>query len=80
MEGPQRESYAARSGMQHLPAIQDRTHSSDRVTSATPYSGAEVGKYLHGLHYRVAQGTGTRLLICHGRSVDQIRPLLFYLI
>jgi hypothetical protein len=23
-----------------------------RVASATPYSGAEMGKYIHGLHYR----------------------------
>ena len=80
MEGPQRGSYAARPRMQHLPAEQDRAHSSGRVTSATVDSRAEVGKYFHGLHYRVSQGTATRLLICHGRSVDQIFPFLCYLI
>ena len=80
MEGPQRGSNATRSRMQHLLAEQDRTHSSGKVTSAITDTGEEVGKYLNGLHYRVAQGTGAGLLICRGRSVDQICPLLCYLI
>ena len=79
MEGPQRGSNAVRSGMQHLPVEQDRTHSSGRVTSAITDTGAEVGKYLNGIHYKVTQGTGTRLLICSGRSVDHICSLLCYL-
>ena len=66
--------------MQHLPPKRDRAHSSGGVTSATTNSRAEVGKYFHGLHYRVAQGTWTRLIICRGRSVDQICSFLCYLI
>ena len=79
MEGPQRGSNATHPRMQHLPAEQDRTHSSAKVTSAITDTEAEVGKYLNGLHYRVTQGTGTRLLICSGRLVEQICSLLFYL-
>ena len=46
MERPQGGGNTARSGMQYLLAEQDRTHSSDRVTSAITDTGAEVGKYL----------------------------------
>ena len=51
MEGPLRGSNAARSGMQHLPAEQYRTHSSDRVTSAITNTEAEMGKHLNGLMF-----------------------------
>ena len=64
MEGSQGGGYAARAGMQHLSAKQGRTHPSSRVTSSITNSETEVGKYLHGLHYRVAQGPRARLLIC----------------
>ena len=79
MGGPQKGSNAARSGMQHLSAEQDKTHSSGRVTSAITNTRAQVEKHFNGLHYRVTQGTGTRLLICSGRLVDQICSLLCYL-
>ena len=80
MEGSQGEGYAAPARMQHLSAEQGRAHPSSRVTSATTNSGTEVGKYLHGLHYRVTQGPRARLLICRGWSTDQICPFLCYLI
>ena len=64
MEGSQGGGYAARAKMQHLSAEQGRAHPSSRVASATTNSEIEVGKYLHGLHYRVSQGPRARLLIC----------------
>ena len=66
MEGSQGGGYAARAKMQHLSAEQGRAHPSSRVTSATTNSGTKEGKYLHGLHYRVAQGPRARLLLCRG--------------
>ena len=66
MEGSQGGGYAAREGMQHLSTKQGRAHPCNRVTSATTNSGTEVGKYLHGLHYRIAQGPRARLFICRG--------------
>ena len=66
MEGSQGGGYAAHVGMQHLSVEQGRAHPSSRVTSTTRNSGTKVGKYLHGIHYRVAQGPRERLLICRG--------------
>ena len=79
MEGPQGGGNTTRSGMWYLPIEQDRTHSSSRVTSSITDTKAEMGKHLDGLHYRVTQGTGMRVLICSGRSIDQICSLLCYL-
>ena len=79
MERPQGGGNTARSGMQYLPIEQDRAHSSGRVTTAITDTRAEMGKHLDGLHCRVTQGTGTRLLICGNGSFDQFFSCISYI-
>jgi hypothetical protein len=37
-----------------------------------------VGKCVHGFHHRSTKGTGQRLHICGGQSVDQVHTFLHH--
>ena len=55
-----------RKGVNGLSVEQVRDHSPNEIASSITHYGIEVGKYIHGFYYKIAEGTKQRLHLCGG--------------
>jgi hypothetical protein len=63
-----------------LSTKQIRAYSSCGVITTITHPATQMGKCVHGLHHRAIEGSGQRLHICGGQSVDQVCTFLYHIL